>query len=145
LTPCSDSYTYGAGLGSHATQLIKFGARWYDPTTGTWTQQDTLNAPLNPANGNRYTYAADNPTNNTDPTGASCDSLWDCVSTPLIYAAGAAGVLTAAGGAIGCTIAGGPFDLPGCVAAGGTGAAVGLMIGWWGGLGYGIGEDIWGS
>ncbi len=34
----------------------RYGARWYKPTTGTWTQEDTLNAPLNPANG-------------TDPTG----------------------------------------------------------------------------
>ncbi len=62
-------YTYAGGIGSHTTQLIKFGIRWYDPTTGTWTQQDTLNAPLDPHNGNRYTYAADNPINNADPAG----------------------------------------------------------------------------
>lgn len=138
-------YTYRGGLQSHTTQLIKFGARWYDPATGNWTQQDTLNAPLDPANANRYAYAADNPINNSDPTGAGCDSFWGCVSTPFIYAAGAGGVLAAAGGAIGCTLAGGPFDPPGCVAAGGTGAAIGGYVGWWGGLGYGIGVDIWGS
>ena len=42
-------------------------ARWYDPTTGNWTQQETLNAPLDPANGDRYAYAADDPINNADP------------------------------------------------------------------------------
>lgn len=35
-----------------ASGLVKFGIRWYDPTTGTWTQQDTLDAPLDPINRN---------------------------------------------------------------------------------------------
>jgi RHS repeat-associated protein len=51
--------------------LVHFGARWYDPTTGTWTQQDTLDSPLDPANANRYAYAGDDPINASDPTGAS--------------------------------------------------------------------------
>ena len=48
---------------------MKFGIRWYNPTTGTWTQQDTLDSPLDPHNANRYAYAANDPINNTDPAG----------------------------------------------------------------------------
>ena len=43
--------------------------RWYNPTTGTWTQQDTLDHPLDPANANRYAYAGDDPINGSDPSG----------------------------------------------------------------------------
>jgi RHS repeat-associated protein len=80
----------------HTTQLVKFGARWYDPTTGNWTQQDTLNAPLDPANGNRYTYAADNPTNNTGPTGLdNVDNVFDIASGVAVVVAGGFGIASA--------------------------------------------------
>ncbi len=45
------------------------GANPDDPSTGTWTQQDTYNAPLDPNNANRYTYTGGDPTNRLDPTG----------------------------------------------------------------------------
>ncbi len=41
---------------------MKFGLRWYNPYLGSWTQQDTLDSPLDPSNGNRYAYAASNDT-----------------------------------------------------------------------------------
>lgn len=66
-------YVYGGGLQDRSTGLIKFGQRWYDPSTGSWVQQDTLNAPLDPLNANRYSYANGNPVNYTDPLGMS---LW---------------------------------------------------------------------
>ena len=47
------------------------GQRWYNPITGTWTQQDTLDHPLDPANANRYAYAGDDPINGSDPSGVS--------------------------------------------------------------------------
>ncbi len=34
-----------------------------------WTQQDSLDAPLDPNNANRYAYAGSDPVNNFDPTG----------------------------------------------------------------------------
>jgi len=62
-------YSFGGGVQDRATGHIKFGGRWYDPSTGTWTQQDTYNAPLDPANANRYTYVGGDPINRTDPLG----------------------------------------------------------------------------
>lgn len=62
-------YTFQNGTQDRATGWIKYGTRWYDPATGRWTQQDTLDAPLDPANANRYAYAANDPVNLSDPTG----------------------------------------------------------------------------
>ena len=45
--------------------LIHYGARYYNPTTATWTQLD----PTGQTPG--YTYAGDNPVNNVDLSGAS--------------------------------------------------------------------------
>ncbi|MGJ9422244.1 RHS repeat-associated core domain-containing protein [Aeromicrobium sp. CF3.5] len=68
-------YTYGGGLQDRSTGLIKFGQRWYDSTTGSWIQQDALNAPLDPTNANRYNYVGGNPVNRFDPTGLAADPL----------------------------------------------------------------------
>jgi len=84
-------YSFHAGLQDRATGYIKFGARWYDPATGTWTQQDTYNAPLSPGNANRYLYAAGDPINVTDPLGLN---FWSA----------AAGVLV--GGIVGVAVSG---------------------------------------
>jgi RHS repeat-associated protein len=46
------------------TGLYKFGARYYDPNLGRWTQQDAVVRLAN------YTYASDSPVNSVDPTGA---------------------------------------------------------------------------
>jgi RHS repeat-associated protein len=53
--------------------LDHFGARYYDPTTATWTQPDPINHLSSLAQANHYTYVGGNPTNSTDPTGlVSC-------------------------------------------------------------------------
>ena len=64
-------YTFKIGLQDRATGWVKYGQRWYNPDTGRWTQMDTLDAPLDPANANRYAYAANDPINNSDPLGLS--------------------------------------------------------------------------
>ena len=65
----SNAFRYASGYLDTATGLYKYGARYYQPTLGRWTQQDTLNIIGDPANGNRYTYTGDDPINNIDPTG----------------------------------------------------------------------------
>jgi RHS repeat-associated protein len=64
-------YLFQGGTQDRVTGQVKFGQRWYNPTVGSWTQQDALNAPLDPSSANRYEYAADNPINNNDHSGLS--------------------------------------------------------------------------
>lgn len=147
-------YTYRGGLQSHTTQLIKFGARWYDPTTGNWIQQDALNAPLDPANGNRYAYAADNPINNTDPIG---EGLWQDVADVAIgvTAVVATGVVCGATGLVACAVAGaalGAASGAGTAAINGgstsdivTGGIVGGVVGGIGAPGSQYLADNWAS
>jgi RHS repeat-associated protein len=49
--------------------LYHFGARYYDPTTATWTQQDPINQIASLTEANHYTYVGGNPVNAVDPTG----------------------------------------------------------------------------
>ncbi len=114
LTPTAaeNVYTFGEGIQDRATGEIKFGQRFYTPTTGTWTQQDTLNAPLDPANANRYTYAADDPVNSHDPTGRDGGIGTGC-------AEGAAGGLILGG------LSGVDFTVVGAIGAAGLGCAFG--------------------
>lgn len=79
----------GALYDSASSNYSTFGSRWYDPVTAFFTTQDTNNFLDNPADGNRYAYAADNPVNYIDPTG---QDIWGDI---------ASGVLTVAGTAIG--------------------------------------------
>ncbi len=80
-------FLFQGGIKDRATGWVHFGARWYNPSTGRWTQQDTLDAPLDPANANRYAYAGNDPINNMDPTG-------------LISRCGALGTISAAAGTV---------------------------------------------
>jgi RHS repeat-associated protein len=62
---------FAGGIWDETTSLLKLGQRYLDTTTAAFTQQDTISQLGNPANGNRYAYATDNPTTYTDPTGQS--------------------------------------------------------------------------
>jgi RHS repeat-associated protein len=57
------------GAYQDGTGLYKMGARYYDPTTGRWTQQDPIANPLDPGQWNRYTYVGGDPINFVDPMG----------------------------------------------------------------------------
>jgi RHS repeat-associated protein len=60
---------------SDATGLVKFGARYYDPSTARWTQLDP--AGQSPS---AFSYANDDPINERDPTGAASAwcNFWGC-------------------------------------------------------------------
>jgi RHS repeat-associated protein len=110
-----------------STGYVHDGARWYNPKTGAFAGQDTSSYLANPANGNRYAYAADNPANNTDPTGQN--AFTDILG-------GVASVATAVGGSLGILYSEMPLAV-GFAALGltGVGVVVGLVF-----IGIGIYE-----
>jgi RHS repeat-associated protein len=66
-----------AGGYTDSTGLIKFGARYYDPTTGRWTQTD----PAPESSTNPYAYGGDDPINHVDSSGAAwiyAHGGWSC-------------------------------------------------------------------
>lgn len=61
-----------------ATGLTYLRARYYDPSLGRFLSRDTwLGAPSEPQTLNHYTYANNNPTTLTDPSGHFVDTLFD--------------------------------------------------------------------
>ncbi len=66
----TSNFQFASGYTDPETGLVKFGARYDDPTLGRWTQQDSLAGGLgNPKTLNRYAYVRCDPINNTDPSG----------------------------------------------------------------------------
>lgn len=56
--------------------LIHYGARYYDSANGDWTQQDPLSQIASLAQGGRFSYTGDNPTNNADMAGELSVPSW---------------------------------------------------------------------
>lgn len=108
-------YCFKNGNGTYNGALVKFGVRWYMAATGTWTQRDTLDAPLDPKNGNRYAYAGNDPINASDPTGRM---LSDCALAAIsVIGSIALFEITVIAGAA-ATVASGGTVAPGAVAIG---------------------------
>jgi RHS repeat-associated protein len=63
-----------------ADNLYHYGARYYDPKIGRWTQQDPLNQIGSPTQGDAYGFASDDPINGADPSGQGleCDLELNC-------------------------------------------------------------------
>jgi RHS repeat-associated protein len=72
---------------SNTTGYVHDGSRWYEAATGAFTGLDTNSYLANPADGNRYAYAADNPANYIDPTG---QDVWGDVLGGVLAIGGAA-------------------------------------------------------
>ncbi|MCA1703577.1 MAG: RHS repeat-associated core domain-containing protein, partial [Actinobacteria bacterium] len=129
-----------AGGALDATGLYHFGARYYDPNLGRWTQQDSVVSLGDPANANRYAYAGDDPVNFVDPTGLY--DVTDAISDAAAIAEGGYDAITggedaeylllgdivgaAAGGfvATGCAAAAGYLSIPTAGLAGAAGIGV---------------------
>ncbi len=93
-------YTFAGGVQDRTTGWIHYGNRYYNPLTGSFTQQDGNDTPLDPNNANRYAYAANDPINNTDPAGErSCGGAIALASlSTAVYFGGGAALILATGG-----------------------------------------------
>ncbi len=60
----TNPWTYAGGYNDTTSNRIKYGARYYNPYRGRFTQPDPSDQETN-----RYAYAGANPTNHTDSTG----------------------------------------------------------------------------
>jgi len=69
-------YRYTGQLGQADIGLYYYGARWYDPALGRFTQADTIiPQPGNPLDWDRYGYVRNNPIRFIDPSGnKACDT-----------------------------------------------------------------------
>jgi RHS repeat-associated protein len=57
------------GEGNVTNGLLHYGQRYYDPTTGRWTQQDPRDQIGSATQGNRFLFAGSDPVNEADPSG----------------------------------------------------------------------------
>jgi RHS repeat-associated protein len=57
------------GLGNVTNGLYHYGQRYYDPTTGRWTQRDPLDHLSSTTQGDRFLFVGGDPTNLSDPSG----------------------------------------------------------------------------
>jgi RHS repeat-associated protein len=65
--PGFQPFGFAGGLFDPDTNLVRFGARDYDPYTGRWTTKDPLG--FDGGDGNLYAYSMNDPVNLIDPSG----------------------------------------------------------------------------
>jgi len=107
----ANAIRYAGGLFDATTGVTKFGAGYYDPNTGRFTQPDPSGREHNP-----YAYAGNNPITHNEPTGLDWGDIGAIAGGLIGIVAGAAlcgataGVACVVGGAVlgaGYTTAGG--------------------------------------
>ena len=105
----TNPYRYAGGA-QDSNGLTKFGTRYYDPTTGRFTQTDPSGQEQN-----RYIYAGDNPVSDDDPSGRLSITLLIKIIDALVAGHDVADLLSAnsntagieAAFAVGCGVAAG--------------------------------------
>jgi RHS repeat-associated protein len=114
--PGFQPFGFAGGLYDPHTNLVRFGARDYDPEVGRWTSKD----PIRFAGGdtNLYGYVANNPIDGRDPSGA--------IIVPAVTVGAAIGAVTSVYG----VLAANPnASLSQLAVAAATGAATGALAG----------------
>jgi RHS repeat-associated protein len=107
--------------------LSYYGARYYDPELGRFTQPDSIvQQPSNPQTLNRYSYCNNNPVNYVDPTGQFWGAVFAVLAKVIFGAAIGATIGTAVSAATGGDIGKGAA----------TGAISGAFFGFVGSLSY---------
>jgi len=87
----ANPWQYASGYLDSTTGLYHFGARYYDPTLGRWTQQDPVAGQLsNPDSLNPYLYVNDSPVNKTDTSGKDCltDLILNLIALGITFIGG---------------------------------------------------------
>jgi RHS repeat-associated protein len=85
--------------------LYHFGARYYSPAVGRWTQQDAIDRIADLREGNLYVYAGDDPLNYVDPSGQGIGDVLKTAGKAVATVGLAAGTV-ASGVATGAATAG---------------------------------------
>ena len=111
----TNPWTYAGGYNDTTSNRIKFGARYYNPARGRFTQPDPSGQEAN-----RYLYAGANPCNITDPTGL--DAADECVQRHITVGL-FRGLLV--GAVVGATAGGFTIGLAGAVGGAVAGAVIG--------------------
>lgn len=73
----ANPWKFTGGYLDSQTGLYEFGARYYDPTLGRWTQQDSNTGSIaDQGTMNRFVYAGNDPVNQVDPSGSFSIIKW---------------------------------------------------------------------
>jgi RHS repeat-associated protein len=96
-------WTYAGGHNDTTSNRIKFGARYYNPFRGRFTQPDPSGL-----ESNTYAYVGCNPINATDPSGLASAGCWAAAA----YTAGSGALFIISAGLLLGTAATGGFLLP---------------------------------
>jgi RHS repeat-associated protein len=110
----ANPWQFAGGYYDASTGLTKFGDRYYESNSGRWTQADTLAGNItDPQSLNRFVYAADDPVNLIDPSGADAwgaivnfveHKAISCFGDVVVGIGG--GLVTVVGTVVGATVIG---------------------------------------